>query len=476
MSLYKYNAPSPLDEIVFATTENGSIRAYLHAREGIPREKLQSFNAALLKENLQTVPFMMEGKNSEYTPMLEVRGFASEQALAKTLDKVGAVRGKPKVEKVEEHSTLWQKIQKRSLQVSGLLYAVGDWNFFEYGRKEGNAYDMAAGIVYAMGTGVLAFFGRNDQSRHQVEEKAKALEQFLIKDNVRIPLSCSLHATAEEKEKSWLGHAYDWACTHPSELFNTIYIGAGACIMGGAIHGKMMKEVVGETREARFNRLTAASMDVALGATTSGVSLLGNVIQEKKRDPDEPPPKDWLGKAWAWIQEKPLRVTGYGLMGSTLFHAGSTTVEYFNAKKHNDTKTLAAVGNRATFVLTNMLAEALIAISSKGHGEGVTSDDSVKESVYALAAELIAQQPANKRQELVTHLAGFLQQPNVLAEAYGVVENKLRVQVQKLETNPWVCMDTPARAVVAAPPPASTVTVANYVPPPAAQPALRPGA
>ena len=43
-----------------------------------------------------------------------------------------------------------------------------------------------------------------------------------------------------------------------------------------------------------------------------------------------------LNQVFEWIQEKPLRVAGYGYMVSTLCHAGSTAVAYYDAKKRGE--------------------------------------------------------------------------------------------------------------------------------------------
>lgn len=433
-SSYRYSAPSAIDEVVFAKTENGSLRAYLHAAEGTPPEALHALTAPMHAKTWITVPVTLEDRH-----YLEVRGFGKEKDLLKELEAKKAVEGKPAVEKLDAKSTLWESIQKRSLQISGLLYGVGDGGFIMYGMKEANRLDIAGGIFYALGTASLVAFGQNDQADLQIREKAKAMEQFLIKENVRIPPKCSLYAVTEDPNRGLIGEAYDWARSHPSELFNTIYIGAGALIASGAMHGKILRVKPGELPKDRFKRLTAGWMDFALGTTTASVSLLGNLIREKKPDPDEPPPKGAWQKLKAWVQEKPLRVTGYGLMASTMCHAGSTTIEYFQARKLNDQKALSAVPWRALFVATNLLAEGLLAISSKGHGEGVTIDDSVKNSVYALAAEIITQQPREQRETYIQHIAGFLERPTMLAETYEAVEQELRKQVALVEKNPWFC-------------------------------------
>ena len=120
--------------------------------------------------------------------------------------------------------------------------------------------------------------------------------------------------------------------------------------------------------------------------------MYGLLVKEKKVDPDDPEPKNKIEKLIQYIQHNPLGVTGAGLMVSSVIHAISTTGALMTARRENDVKreirTLAW-----WFVLTNFMGEVLISISSKGHGDGVTSDDTVARSVYKMAAEVIATQP-----------------------------------------------------------------------------------
>ena len=46
---------------------------------------------------------------------------------------------------------------------------------------------------------------------------------------------------------------------------------------------------------------------------------------------------------------------------------------------------------------------------------------------------MIAKQPPEQREWHLQHIAGFLQQPNVMAEAYDTVERELRTQVALLD-------------------------------------------
>lgn len=450
MAIYHYQPPSAVDEVIFVETEKGGVRAYLHAAPGAG--DLSGVIEKLREKNLEVVPFML-GE----TPTLEVREFGKERHLLAMLKQIDAIKGTPAIERQPgDKLSWWDQLRKRSLQACGVLYTVGDVGFIRYAVKEGSKFDIIGGILYELGSMSLLTFGRNDQGDIQVHKAAKSLENFLHEEKIDPPEGSAVHAIAKERNQGFIDNAYDWMQTHPAELFNTIYIGAGSFITAGAIQHKLLKKVMNELPKERMKRLAAGWMDVGLGAVTASSALTGLMVEEKKPDPDEPRPTTMFGKAWEWVQEKPLRITGYGLLGSTMFHAGSTAIEYLRARRMldpvHDVKTMAAIPGRAIFIATNIAGELLIAISSKGHGEGVTSDASVDQSTYAIAAELIARQPKEQRERYIRHIAAFLQQPNEMAETYDTVDAELRKQVALLEKNPWVG----AEAQLPAPKQAST--------------------
>lgn len=433
MSVYQFASPSPVDTITFAKAENGGLRAYLHASATITPEAIQQLTQKLHEKNYQAIPSSLEGK-----PALIVRNIKNEKSFLTALGHLDPAIASPvQTQGDEQPQSLIDKIKNRTLQISGGFYLVGDANFIRYGWKNASKEDMMGGVLYMLGTLSLLAFGRNDQSDLQVADYGKKLEKFLIKENVRIPQACALHKITDDHQGTGQ-HAYDWMRSHPAELFNYIYIGAGAMLAAAAVKHKVMPIVNGHV-PATSGKVASAALDVGLGLTTASSALIGNLIEEKHRDPDDPLPKGMIERTLNWVQEKPLRVTGYGMMLSTLCHGTATAIDYAHAVRTNDIQAKGAIPNRAMFVATNLVAEALIALSSKGHGHGVTSDDSVKESVMAMAAETIVKQPEADRAMLIDHVASFLEKPTVLATSKDEVVAKLNEQVTALQKNPWAC-------------------------------------
>jgi hypothetical protein len=168
---------------------------------------------------------------------------------------------------------------------------------------------------------------------------------------------------------------------------------------------------------------------------TSG--LFATVVKEKKRDPDDPPAKGLAG-LWERMREHPLAVAAAGYTVSTAFHAGSTWKAYREAKRTGDQLRLRSVPGRALFVSMAFLSEFLLAISSKGHGEGVQSDASVRDSALSLAADMVASQPRDTQAALVDSLADFMSRPDVLAMKNERARALLHEQVEAMRRNPWM--------------------------------------
>ncbi len=444
MGIYHYKGTSPVDEITFVATEKGGSRAYLHAREKGDPAQFQAIIDHIHNKGWQTVPFDLAGK-----PVLEVRGYDKDKKLIHVLEEKGAVQGAPVITK-DKPLSYWERFKKRTLQASGVSYLIGDYGFFKYNLKEADRLGVMGAVCYFLGTLSLVGYGRNDQSDLQVRDMTKSLEHFLTKEKIVIPENCAFSSIAKERKQTTLQALDEFARRYPSEIFNTVTALAGVFVAASASKKVLTKYVPGADLQA-FKKLKLEGwMDVGLGTLTAASGVLATVVKEKKPDPDEPPAKggDWL---WQKVQAHPLAIAGIGYTMSTMCHAASTFVAYKEAKRVNDPVRMSSVPGRALFVGAAFLSEFLLAISSKGHGEGVTSDESVGKSVYAIAAEMIAKQKPELREWHLQHMAGFLQQPNILAESYDEVEKTLRQEVAKVQKNPWLCtgrIETPVSEVL----------------------------
>lgn len=446
MSIYSYPESKVINEVTFDKSEGGHIRAYVHAAPDTNPQTLSDIICKLADSDWQVTPYSISGK-----PLLEVHGFHSEKQLIDLFEQSGWAEGKGQhVATTKEKLNISQKIKKRSLAASGLAYVVGDTSFATYGYKDGSPLNFAAGILYGAGTASLLGGGRKDQSDLQVCDISNRMAKHFRDLKIDLPPDCSLSAITEDHHKGLLQKADDFWRRYPSELMNTFFAAAGACIaiaayksMHHKISDKSFQQVFDRLKSKGFteaivkekmtiNHKRESWFDIGLGTMTGVSGLFAMLVKEKAHDPDDPP-KHGLEAAWEFIREKPLAIAGAGYMVSTLCHAVSTTLAW----KYADNERRKSVPFRALFVAANLVAEVLLAISSKGHGDGVKSDSHVDDTVVSLAADLIVKQPRKMQDFLINHMAGFLGRGDVLALGHKEATNKLRQQVEAMRSNPW---------------------------------------
>lgn len=468
MSVYSYPQSKVIDEVAFRKSEGGHTRAYLHAHAGADGKTLYDIICRLRDQGWQCVPYSIEGK-----PALEVEGFKQPADLTALLQNNQWVTGSPIYAKGKEDKlSLKDKIKKRSLAASGAFYLVGDASFATYGYKGGSALNTIAGGLYGAGTLSLLTGGRKDPSDLQVRDISRRLAQYLKEHGEALPQECSLDSIVADHDKGLIQKADDLLRRYPSELMNLFFAAAGICIASSAyksnIKGTAAAHEIEEVFQRKLEKFTKSLpktqlakadlthmraevehsvhlnhrregwLDIGLGSMTSLSGLFAMMVKEKAPDPDAPK-KEGMGAVWEYVQKKPLAIAGVGYMVSTMCHAVSTAIAWNHAS--NDKR--KSVKFRANFIVMNLIAELLLAISSKGHGEGVKSDKSVDNTVLSLAAELIAKQPVKLQDELIQHVTRFLGRPDVLALKDDEAGRILRQQVEAMRQNPWA-MAAPA--------------------------------
>jgi hypothetical protein len=203
-----------------------------------------------------------------------------------------------------------------------------------------------------------------------------------------------------------------------------------------------IKKVVALRGMGRMDEARQDMKDIGLGAITMTSALAGLLIKEKKPVEGEEK-RTGLAGVWDWIQEKPLRATGYGFMVSTAFHGWATWGKYKIAAPDDPIRKTIAL--RGVFVAANVIAELLMVVSSKGHGQGVQADKSTDDTVFANAAQIIARQNPAQQDALIERLAGYMSSPDIMGGRTEEIAAKLREHVHSMGKNPWAtAAHTPA--------------------------------
>ncbi|MBY0355668.1 MAG: hypothetical protein K2Q12_08070, partial [Rickettsiales bacterium] len=404
MSSYRYFFPSPLSEISFRKGDAGGLRAYLVADANTSTEKLSHITQYLLAKGYQAIPVGYDEK-----PALEVRGFSNKEDFMRDMKQNGFIQGSAVVKKLPEHQTLWQKFRKNTLPLSSAFFLIGDASFIRYGMKEKSMLDTSAGLFYAGGT-LSNIIGSKDSSDLQIRDLASKVADFIAKQpEFTSATPSALETNTAPQHHSLTQRAYDFVRHYPSDMLNGFFAMAGACIAAAAFNKYKSASLSTSLKEAKHIR-SVNIKDMGLGLTTLSAGAFGILVEEKKPDPNKPPAHGIEG-IWQKIQANPLTITGIGYLVSTLFHAASS----FQIMRHGNAEEKKAVLNRAVFVGANLIAELLVAVSSKGHGSGIGNDASVNESVIALAADKIASQPREGQEGLVDYVSGFLCSDAVLS-------------------------------------------------------------
>ena len=479
MTIYRYATDSPIDEVRIVTNPAGGMRAYLRAQKAVTNQALQPLKWKMNEQGWKCTPH-----SEDNNPSLEIRGFDSPDALFNLLDAGGWIKGTPALSTSETPQPWRQRLGNITLKATGYVYNIGDAAYMVYALmgnnhaknelKEAQALTSAgvdalnakrletlaekitknanpkklkelaevitkestivaktelvaasklnikAGIGYAIGGAILTFFGSKDQSRYEIKEKSEKVKSFLRQQGGDISAPSSLNDAVKKDDQGIVTQAKHFLSRYPSEILNVIYTGVGLYLASHAF------------RSYKVTHDFSDKMDIGLGAITTSSSLAGILIKEKK--PMEGQPKrEGLAGVWDWVQEKPLRATGIGFMVATACHAASSFLKY----REGDKLTRRTVLFRVLFVASNVVAECLMALSSKGHGSGVKADESIENTLIANTAEVIAQQPEAKRGVLVDDLACYLSSPDVMGGKRATIATTLHTQVKNLAHNPW---------------------------------------
>lgn len=427
MPRYIYDPASLIDQVTFVENEAGTVRAYLHASKQATDDYLAHTLLLLRKKDFNCTPYDLEG-----TAVLEVRDFEKPSTLINFLQDIKVVQGKPKVETIKEDNiSFFDKLRKRTLQLSGLFYLTGDLSYIKYGIESRKPEEIFAGLSYLTGTLTLALFGRDPSEAH-IKRISQDLARHIISEGMDSLPNSGLASFTEYKDQGQLGKLKDFISFHAAEIMNYAFAVAGM----GIARSAWKYHTDPKDRKIRYQ-------DIAIGITNSTASLASNLVEEKAPDPNAPPAQG-IGKIWDYIKHRPLAIAGYGLLGSTLLHAKSSFELFQKAREAGDIKARNAALFRGVFVGTNIIAELLMAVSSKGHGEGVKSDVSIEDTTYSLAAEIIARQPKNVQDIAVKRIAEFLADPHVLGGKVETIAAGINHHLKGLETNPWnICQYKP---------------------------------
>lgn len=302
----------------------------------------------------------------------------------------------------QHKESVTQRLKDKSLKAAGVAYLIGDAALCAANLIEGDKNGAKGAALWSAGSLVLLFFG-NPGADRQLKMVNQRLGQYLKKQGIEIPNNPTTADLA--KEGGVIDHIHKFFLTYPSQILNALYAVGGASIAKGGFQQNM-------------------KTDLAKGTLVTAGGLAGLLIPEKQRDPNHPP-QGALAKTWAWAQEKPLRVSG------TLYHANNVfaVASIYEKWKQNKQLKIAGIAKYSPYVrMLNVsgfiVANALLGMSSKGHGGGNEKDnEKIIAQLADEAAQVIVAQPKEVQEALVQNIAGYLSaQPEIKLKAPEIVD------------------------------------------------------
>jgi hypothetical protein len=499
MAILSFNSSSPVGSIVLRHSESGATRAYLmpntQVDSALLQGKLQNFYDQVTPRshmrNWQIMPTSFEGQ-----PAIEIRNYGKLDNLLRELKTHSLIDGNKMAVKKEpqDKTNFGDMLAKRALFISGILYLIGDISFYIYGKlgkrktndgpAEEKKAEQFAGMAYAFGSLSLMLFSR-DPSVLQLRDIGKTLSDGLARNGVEFNPESSLGRVSDLKQLSAFQRFNHYAQKHHSEAMALGFGASGVAQMIGPgtdlrTLGKANKEFDASTDPAKIekNRFDTINsrVDFTVGTMTALASALTIAVPEKGEEELAKSAKETnpLKRAINWFTDKPLRIAGYGYMGSTILHTVSSVRQLKHANKllkkfddpnqQNDPalklydkdelkNTKTSFSFRMVFVVTNLLAELIMTLGSKGHGAGVKADDSIMRSATAMAAEVIEQQPAEKREDVAALMATLLASKKALGGKPQDYTAAITAAREEYRNNPWTPVaNTQSEPVVATQP------------------------
>ncbi len=304
--------------------------------------------------------------------------------------------------------SMLETMKNNSLSTAGVAYLIGDAAMFAAGISKGASLkdEAFAGGVWALGGLAAARYG-NPTVEKELELLGGKLGGYLRNQNIAIPDRPNTQILAQKG--GVIAGIERFLYAHPSEMLNAAYaIGATGLIRSGL-------------RENNKVRL-ASGLLVAAGALT------GLLIPEKKPDPEHPP-EGMLGKAMAWVQEKPLRLASAFYWANNAFLLKDAHGEL---KAGNRVSSACKFATAASYIFAN----SMLAISSKGQDDNKKEGSAAMQQLAECAASVVAAQPSDMQEALVSQISGYLAaQPEAQMKANDI-ENLLHDKLRQVGRTP----------------------------------------
>lgn len=310
----------------------------------------------------------------------------------------------------------------KTLKAAGYSYMLGDISMVGAGMARGRdgAATVKGAIIWFLG-GVAAAIWGSPKPEKQLQIQASKLEQHLTQKGAEIPDEVRGQSPLLKK-KTLLGRVSQFLYEHPSEMLNAAYA-IGAAIL---LHGSLKKEARVKPffpKSLNAEGLTSMNNDFWIGALVLAGASTGLLVKEDPEARQKAEGKGFLQKAYAWVAEKPLRVTGvlYGL--NNVFLGANALTDYSQRATKYAGNTLKPHLASTTQLGAYLFSNLMLFLSRRDQVSGSGVDSQSLAQLENAAAHIIAAQTPEKQKALLTDVSEYMaQQKGVTLKAPEIAQ------------------------------------------------------
>ena len=208
----------------------------------------------------------------------------------------------------------------KALKFAGYGYSAGDLAMAAAAKLRGEKNVMGGALIWLAGGVAAARYG-HPSPEAQVQLLSRRLEEYLQTQGIVIPDDVREQHQLLRKP-GFYEQCQEFLYKHPSEMLNAAYgIGAMLLLKDGASelmrHEKKLFPVFtnGFAKESILGAANGISKNFWMGTLIGGGALAGIAVKENPDARKKAAHGNMFQKAAAYIEEKPLRITGtlYGL-------------------------------------------------------------------------------------------------------------------------------------------------------------------
>lgn len=468
--------------------------ALLHPKAGLDAAALQAMPQKLQRHGLIATPDV----DTEGAAVLRVRGFKTIAELSGILHKEQLIASSQptRSEMLEEEKnpdvkTLRKYIKEHSIQIAGAFYLVADMVPIVSGIVRKTPAEVSQGLMWTTTSAALLLFGRKNPEV-QMGNVYTRMKGFMAQEGLELNDDPALALEQLQRNPSYWNKMINFLYEHPV-LFNNTLQGYGGMnqIQAGHAQGNPFKRAAGfGPMLGMWGGLIVPEDKYASLSPEDKAEKLR--LRAQGEEPENGLNAKWYENPVAWVQEKPLRLSGVGpIIGnfltaaSALFHDRHEVNKHFGLggnkfelspsalmrdarrsttdllqqvgvsrealqqdrakpvwqREHTQLDKMLSTQNgwRITMVgpLFNIIANTLYGMSSKEERSVDLNKAGYIDELLAVAANIYVHVPESQRGEKVMRFAGFLRSQPDINISEKEIRTRLEQKMQALEQSGW---------------------------------------